>query len=267
MKTKNMRKKALLSSVAMLLVAVVALSGATYAWFTANNSAKVSPISLSTNKASNLLVSATENGTYASALTVDWNEPLVPMSCQTPGTFFTVTADTTKPITSTEADTYVSSITSATEGWLSETIYVKSGVACKLNLSSTTGGAALAAALRIAVTVGGSTVIYAPGVTSNTTQTSIKGTGVGANVQYSDLYAGNATTAGTSTATGVDFGSYTIAALGTDINTQINANTATEVSILIWLEGNDGDCENALSGVSLNDLALTFGSTAITTSA
>lgn len=264
MKTKNMRKKALLSSVAMLLVAIVALSGATYAWFTANNSAKVSPISLSTTKQSNLLVSTAESGQpWSSALTVNWSDALIPMSCSTPGSFFIVTADTTKTITSTEADTYVSTITGATEGWLSESFYVKSGVACKLNLQTIAGGSALASALRIAVTVGSDTKIYAP--SDSGSQISIDGTGVNSNVQYSDLYAGNDHIGGDAeaAATGVDFGSYNISATGTDINTQISANTATEVEVIIWLEGNDGDCENALSGVSLSDLALTFGSTPI----
>ncbi len=62
MKTKqSFRKKALLSSVAMLLVAAVAVGSATFAWFTQNDSATASGINLQTMRGSSLKVSSLNN--------------------------------------------------------------------------------------------------------------------------------------------------------------------------------------------------------------
>lgn len=56
MKNTTFRKKALLSSVAMLLVALVALGSATFAWFTANPSAEATGLALKTTAASGLVI-------------------------------------------------------------------------------------------------------------------------------------------------------------------------------------------------------------------
>lgn len=56
MKNTTFRKKALLSSVAMLLVALVALGSATFAWFTANPNADASGLALKTTAASGLVI-------------------------------------------------------------------------------------------------------------------------------------------------------------------------------------------------------------------
>ena len=53
MKTKS-RKRLLISSVAMLLVAMLALGTATFAWFTQNTSATANEFSAKTVKASEL---------------------------------------------------------------------------------------------------------------------------------------------------------------------------------------------------------------------
>ncbi len=56
MKNTTFRKKALLSSVAMLLVALVALGSATFAWFAANPNADASGLSLKTTAATGLVI-------------------------------------------------------------------------------------------------------------------------------------------------------------------------------------------------------------------
>lgn len=56
MKNTTFRKKALLSSVAMLLVALVALGSATFAWFTANPNANAAGLKLKTTAASGLVI-------------------------------------------------------------------------------------------------------------------------------------------------------------------------------------------------------------------
>ena len=85
MKTKNMRKKALMSSLAMLLVAVVALSSATYAWFTNSKDASISTITVQTDAASGLQFSSTgAAGTWSPSLSVTDEVPtkFVPVSAQ-----------------------------------------------------------------------------------------------------------------------------------------------------------------------------------------
>lgn len=62
MKTqKSFRKKALLSSVAMLLVATVAVGSATFAWFSQNTTAKANGVNVKTVKASNIVLCATNS--------------------------------------------------------------------------------------------------------------------------------------------------------------------------------------------------------------
>lgn len=54
---KNMRKKALLPALSMLLASVIALSGVTYAWFTTSNTAKVSNLDVNVAAANGIQVS------------------------------------------------------------------------------------------------------------------------------------------------------------------------------------------------------------------
>lgn len=69
MTNTKFRKRALLSSVAMLLVALVALGSATFAWFEATNHADAQTIGANTAKSSNIVVSETNNGN-------DWTHAL-----------------------------------------------------------------------------------------------------------------------------------------------------------------------------------------------
>ena len=65
MKNTKFRRRALLSSVAMLLVALVALGSATFAWFTSSTTATAQGINVKTVQSSELQI--------ASALRNDWN--------------------------------------------------------------------------------------------------------------------------------------------------------------------------------------------------
>lgn len=64
MKNTSMKKKALLSSVAMLLVALVALGSATFAWFAANPNATASGLSMKTTAAAGLVVRTDSDSTW-----------------------------------------------------------------------------------------------------------------------------------------------------------------------------------------------------------
>ena len=68
MTNTKFRKRALISSVAMLLVALVALGSATFAWFSQNSKATANNIAAKTQQGSNIKVCETENGTYAESI-------------------------------------------------------------------------------------------------------------------------------------------------------------------------------------------------------
>lgn len=68
MKT-NSRKRLLVSSVAMLLVAMLALGTATYAWFSTSTTAKANNLKVQTIQASNLLI---RKGTGGTVTSTDW---------------------------------------------------------------------------------------------------------------------------------------------------------------------------------------------------
>ncbi len=65
--SNNLRKKALLPAIAMVLVSVIALSGVTYAWFTTSNTATVSSLDVNVQSA---------NGIQISLNAVDWKSSL-----------------------------------------------------------------------------------------------------------------------------------------------------------------------------------------------
>lgn len=68
MKTTS-RKRLLISSVAMLLVAMLALGTATFAWFSTSTTAKANNLKVQTIQASNLLI---RKGTGGSVTSTDW---------------------------------------------------------------------------------------------------------------------------------------------------------------------------------------------------
>lgn len=76
MTNTKFRKRALLSSVAMLLVALVALGSATFAWFSTTNTAKAGSFSAKTAKSSNILLSETGNSGWTNDLTFTQNTAL-----------------------------------------------------------------------------------------------------------------------------------------------------------------------------------------------
>lgn len=95
MKTKS-RKRLLISSVAMLLVAMLALGTATFAWFTQNTSATADGIYVKTSKASTLKISKndkswTNHVTYTQG-TSDAQKIMIPASSGDGSAWFTANA-------------------------------------------------------------------------------------------------------------------------------------------------------------------------------
>ena len=114
MKTKSTRKKLLVSSVAMLLVAMLALGTATYAWFTSNKNVSVEGIDVKVTTSSGLLISADATNWKTTLKNADltgasWHG----VKNQLPGTITNTTTGKTMDTTETGAlDMYDGEVTS-----------------------------------------------------------------------------------------------------------------------------------------------------------
>lgn len=75
----NSRRRVLISSMAMLLVALVALSTATYAWFTANTTATANNMKVKTSKASKLVI-CDDTQEWTTLLDYGHDKSLLPVS-------------------------------------------------------------------------------------------------------------------------------------------------------------------------------------------
>ena len=267
MKTKNMRKKALLSSVAMLLVAVVALSGATYAWFSTNTTAKLNTISLTTAKSSSLLIaektgsSDPADSDYSAEIVASWSKQLKPVSTVDCDDFYEVTALTGDAASGTGASTKAGSVSPATEtDYLHKVLFFKADDAVSVRLTSltpTAGTTSIASALRVAFVVGSNVTIYGIGAQTNEGIAAVTGypATAGTYQTFQNFYDGG------SNVPGVTFSSVSAIAAGASSAAFLTlpANgAATQVDVYIWLEGNDSDCNNGISGGSLTNLAFQF---------
>jgi len=260
MKTKNMRKKALVASLAMLLVAVVALSGATYAWFSANSTANLSSINLQSTTSSSLLIAAKETAPtadeYSNTINVTWEElALIPCSSADTTSFVTVTATGEK---ADGAAQKVESFGTTTTGFLHKTLWFKTDAASDVRLSAlTTTGETLnlSNAIRVAlVPAGSSAVVY--GIGSPQTYYAVTGqSGYTAGAAtYGDLYAGT-------TGKGVTYSDAVttkVAGTTSDAFVSLAAGTPKQVDLYVWLEGNDADCVNAIAGGTISGMSFQF---------
>lgn len=154
MKHTTSRKKMLLSSVAMLLVAMMALGTATFAWFTSNPNANASGLSLKTTASTGLVIRTETDETWShdAALAKDKEtQNLDPVSQKqsAPSTFYTVAA--------AAADNYAKGAdtpTTTSSGYYKENIY------CRLS-----DGSDVAAAAAKKVYLKGITITKAAGAT------------------------------------------------------------------------------------------------------
>lgn len=89
---KNTRKKLLVSSVAALLVSAMALSTATYAWFTTSSQAKASELSVKTIKSSELKFSSKDIA-WTDNLLYNVDKTLKPASSANGTNWFVATAE------------------------------------------------------------------------------------------------------------------------------------------------------------------------------
>ena len=277
MTNTKFRKRALLSSVAMLLVAIVALGSATFAWFSVRPDAQASGLVAATTKASSLQIKELYSDDWASEITFDANN-------YSPGNLNPVTFNGTLWRTAS-AEAYDSSYAkqasdlstvtlpaanSTYAAW--STVYVKYGeyvndttkekdLTLTIAAPSNTGGNdsnALSfirvAVVPAAIASGGSDDSIALGSSAFIFGQTLNGDFSADPTQW--IHGASASSASTTTSAATStFG--TAATLGNMINGKIYG-----FYVYAYYEGTDPDCKDSKAGQTLNNFTFTFNTAA-----
>lgn len=251
MKKQTTRRKMLISSVAMLLVAMVALGTATFAWFTTNTTATADGINVKTVAASDLQV-AKYDQQYGT--TVDYgvsSQVLYPASTVDGTNWFNTTAEdqnnyakaTSASITDVSAK-HVGSGTLSTEAYyFIDKLYIKNAGDTTINDITISAQFTWDSDNYMRVALVSKDGSFEKCVVSDTTDTW-------------DAYAD---ADGTTT---------TITPLGTNLNSVDVGSLApgfyAEYNIYVWYEGQDSDCKSANAGKELIDIDITVTGTPAT---
>lgn len=270
MKTTS-RKRLLISSVAMLLVAMLALGTATFAWFTTDTTTQATGISVQTSKKSLLLVSSrtsdwTDNLNYNFG-TDTAKKLLQPASSYDGENWYKAQADSGMSGVATNGEKITGVGTTAAEG----------NVFCNmLNVKNT--GAEPAENVTItaqisekAVTTGKNYLRVAL-VPSDCTADTGRGT---ATVKSADEFRKSIYSAGADAAKPVEYVGASVAdtqgaikAAATAVSTKgnsisVNAGTlkkdqAKYYMLIVWFEGQDEDCQDTFAGNDMPNITFTI---------
>ncbi len=254
---KNTRKKMLLSSIAMLLVALIALGSATFAWFTANPNATASGMKLKTTAAAGLVVRTESDSTWSHAAKFYNGKSdyfnLNPASMEqtgdtTPGKLWKVDAstagayghDSSATMSAAQGTTYDESTDTWSTGkdYFVEKVYFRlsdgsdasANSSQKVYISNVTinpnANATMAGTIRVAIVNKEGTLLGTWALAGNdangTLTTAAKTTG-----SFDPALA-------TSVASNVDTAQTSLTASGSDLNKY--------VSVYVYLDGQDGEC-------------------------
>lgn len=271
MKTTS-RKRLLISSVAMLLVAMLALGTATFAWFTTDTTTQATGISVQTSKKSLLLVSSrtsewTDNLNYNFG-TDTAKKLLQPASSYDGANWYKAQAvnGLSGAATTGEKITGVGTAAAA-EG----------NVFCNmLNVKNT--GAEPAANVKITATISetavttGKNYLRVALVPSDCTADNGRGT---ATVASAEEFRDNIYSAGADAAKPVEYVGASVAdkkgaikAADLDVQTKSNSitvnagtlkqNEAKYYMLIVWFEGQDEDCQDAFAGNEMPNITFTI---------
>ena len=268
-------RKRIKTAVISVCASIVLLGTTTFAWFTLTNQARVSQLTLKAGTAGGLLIGSSASTLSTEPLDLvskDGNDSYCvrPITTVDGTTFYKPIYGTEGEVTSVESSAAtISEISNKTEDdggyMLTYTFYLKAesnsisepvGIRLASNqavasgevtsikqASSTTAGAETA--MRMSFTVGNTTTVYEPNADSSvsTKATQVQKSGwtslktIKQTSADTGLFAATATTPGTS----VTYSSTTSPELF-----KIPINTATKVTLNIWLEGADEDCVNEI---------------------
>lgn len=288
MKT-NAKKRMLISSVAMLLVAMLALGTATFAWFTQNTSATTKNLGVYTSKSSSLQISKS-NAAWGSEVDYDFaNKKLLPASTTNGADWFAAVAK--------------SESSYATDKGLAESITLTNGknttYLFKEQLNIRNAGSAAVKDVKIKFTIGQSndydylrvalvpvesvgpnvaipsTVTFTDHVYANNSNNS--STTVAETTNYSKAYqpikaVSNKTatlaTAFTPNLSDSDTGLVTVDVTGTDeqlaaADVKNNIYATKCYNLYVWFEGQDIQCLNENGGATIPNITFSVEGTTV----
>lgn len=271
---KKSRKRLLISSVAMLLVAMLALGTATFAWFTQSTTASADQISVKATKASSLEISKSDHD-WTTSFSYGFGsgntfKKLIPASTADGTNWFTANAAQTTA--STADNTTISDATvtfGATNG-----IY---GFADQLNIKNSGSSGSITN-----VTV---TVSFAEGTTASdyarialvpcaSSEANTKGTEAEGAFK-THVYAKTADASGSPTkalkaktgseltedVTAKSWSAIDLADTALSYTTTLAPEAEQYYNLYVWFEGQDPDCKDANIGEVLNSLVFTVAGT------
>ena len=261
MKNTKFRKRALLSSVAMLLVALVALGSATFAWFTSSTQATANGITVRTIKASELVISKSDLDWKT---TVDYGETsnsYMPVSTLNGTAWFDANAELKTGFAKKSTDNF-GTVSTAANHYFSEMINVANKGEAAVN--------------GVTIDVTGLTCDYARlaiyEVTANVT-----GDGVGTHATSGEVFAdciydseGDTYDAAKTASTTESVTATSASGLSINVGTlagKTGSNTLGGVKyykFFIWFEGQDVDCYDSTAGASWGNLTFTVSGTTAT---
>ena len=280
MKAKS-RKRLLISSIAMLLVAMLALGTATFAWFTSNTTATASKLSVSTVKVSEILLSKA-TGDWTDTLEYNYmSKTLKPVSSSDGVNWFKATAqnkngdavvveDGTATTDLASAGT-ISVANQGITGYLfAEQLNVKNSggkavnnVTINFNLTETQANSGNYLRLAIVPVSARATSSALPTPAATAFRTTANQFSAAADtadaVNSATLTAQNAISTTTITTTSGASASYSVGNLAAAGD--VNGGDVKYFNIYVWFEGQDTDCKDANAGNEMPALTFTVGGT------
>lgn len=270
MKTTS-RKRLLISSVAMLLVAMLALGTATFAWFTTDTTTQATGISVQTSKKSLLLVSSrtsewTDNLNYNFG-TDTAKKLLQPASSYDGENWYKAQADSGMSGAATNGEKITGVGTTAAEG----------NVFCNmLNVKNTGAEPAenvtITAQISEKAVTSGKNYLRVALVPSDCTADTGRGT---ATVESAQEFRDNIYSAGADAAKPVEYVGDSVAdtqgaitAAASDVTTKgnsisvkagtLNKDQAKYYMLIVWFEGQDVDCQDTFAGNDMPNITFTI---------
>lgn len=259
------RKRALISSVAMLLVAMVALGTATFAWFTKSSSATANGVNVSTVKASDLKIQNSKSG-WVDSFSYGFTDVLKPASSADGVDWFTAEAK--------DKDNYAATDVDATDisnkiDWAVKTVNSNgtatstntNGYVFKEQLNVKNEGEAPINNVKIKFSLAGA-VAMSEGknyLRVAVVPVTTKGGDPTATIFNDGVYAAGADTAAAFTSVSKETATVTATAAGSSaevsVDSRLDKNEEKYFNIYVWFEGQDVDCYDLNAGNYINNLS------------
>lgn len=248
----NSRRRVLISSLAMLLVAIVALGTATYAWFTSSTVATANGINVRTAKASKLEISKND---LAWGTLVDYdvdNKLLLPASTGTGTSWFKADAASASAF-----DADVTTIKSIAAGNLGNYVVMD-----QLNITNSGDADVQNVKIQFSVPNNYLRVALVPaakgGPSAALAIPTDKTFGDYVYADSADSYVGLTATDGTgNTITPETTFTVNVGTLYGKASTVENKTTTVYYNLYVWFEGQDAECFDTNAGVTVSDIEFT----------